>query len=91
MSRPEEWRKVFDSEVRRWAAMPAEQLISQLSDLLAYEVENDRKKYQVEVELLENAGRYVQVMVAIDDGSLPASIAPLTHTFICHKRAGSDR
>ena len=76
---------MLDSEVRRWSAFPCEQLISELHDLRAYEVEFDSKKYQVEVDVLENTDKYVHVMVAVDDGSLPASIAPLTHTFICSK------
>jgi hypothetical protein len=67
--------------------MPFEQLVSELGHLLAYEVEIDSKKYQVEVELLENADRYIQVMVAVDDGSLPTSMAPLTHTFIRQKQS----
>ena len=76
---------MLDSEVRRWSAMACEQLISELRDLQAYEVELDSKKYQVEVELLENTDEYVHVMVAVDDGSLPASISPSSHTFICSK------
>lgn len=76
---------MLDSEVRRWSAMACEQLISELRDLQAYEVELDSKKYQVEVELLENTDTYIHVMVAVDDGSLPASISPLSHTFICSK------
>ena len=85
MSRREEWRKVLDSEVKRWSAMSSGQLISELPDLRVYEVEVDSKHYQVEVELLENAETYVHVMVAVDDGSLPASIWPLSQTFVCHK------
>jgi len=76
---------VLDSEVRRWSAMTCEQLISELHNLQAYEVELDSKKYQVEVELLENTDKYVHVLVAVDDGSLPASISPLSNTFICSK------
>jgi hypothetical protein len=83
----EQWRKVLDSEVRRWTAMAYDQLMSELRDLQAYEVELDSRKYQVEVEILENTNKYVHVMVAVDDGSLPASITPLTHTFICQKPA----
>ena len=83
----EQWRKVLDSEVRRWTAMSYEQLMSELRDLQAYEVELDSRKYQVEVDLLEDTEKYVHVMVAVDDGSLPASITPLTHTFICQKPA----
>jgi hypothetical protein len=86
MSEREECCKVLDSEVQRWSAMSCDQLISELRDLQAYAVELDSTKYQVEVELLENADRYVQVMVAVDDGSLPASISPLTRTFISQKR-----
>ena len=85
MSRPEEWRKVLDAEVKRWSAMSCSQLVSELRDLQAYEVEFDSRKYQVEVELVEDTEQYVQVMVAVDDGSLPASISPLTHSFILQK------
>ena len=83
VSRRDEWRKVLDSEVQRWAAMPCERLVSELHDLQAYEVELDSKTYQVEVEILENTDKYIHVMVAVDDGTLPASITPLTRTFIC--------
>lgn len=85
MSRREEWRKVLDSEVKRWSAMSWDQLVSELPDVRAYEVELDSKHYQVEVDLLENTEKYVHVMVAVDDGSLPASISPLTHSFVCQK------
>jgi hypothetical protein len=37
------------------------------------------------VELLENTEHYLHVMVAVDDGSLPRSISPLTHSFIQQK------
>jgi hypothetical protein len=40
----------------------------------------------VEVELLENTETYLHVMVAVDDGTLPASMLPLTGTFIRKKR-----
>ena len=81
MGRRDEWQKVLDSEVRRWSAISCEQLVDELHDPRVYEVEVDSKKYQVEVELLENTDDYVHVMVAVDDGSLPASLSPLTETF----------
>jgi len=71
--------------VRRWAARSWEQLVAELREHQAYEVEVDSKKYQVEVELLENTGTYLNVAVAVDDGSLPASIRPETRSFICRK------
>ena len=76
MSRREEWQKVLDSEVKRWSAISCGQLVSELHEAQAYEIELDSKHYQVEVELLENTEQYVRVMVAVDDGSLPASISP---------------
>jgi hypothetical protein len=85
MNRRREWQKVLDCEVRRWSAMPWQQLVSELHDLQAYEVELESNTYAVEVELIENTKRYLHVMVAVDDGSLPASLKPLTETFICKK------
>lgn len=81
MNRRAEWQKVLDAEVPRWSAMSCEELISKLDDVQCYEVEFDSKTYQVEVELLENTETYLHVMVGVDDGSLPASISPLTATF----------
>jgi hypothetical protein len=85
MNRREEWQKVLDSEVKRWSAMPYGQLLSELHELQAYEVEFDSRKYQVEVEILENTEKYLNIAVSVDDGSLPASILPSTHNFICQK------
>ena len=82
MTRREEWRKVLDSEVKRWSAMSYTQLVSGLHDQQIYETELDSKQYQVEVELLENTEQYVHVVVAVDDGNFSASIKPLTHSFI---------
>lgn len=85
MSKREEWRKVLDAEVKRWSAMSCEQLLSELHDDQVYEVKFDCKKYQVEVELLENTEKYLHVTVAVDDGTLAASIFPLTASFIRQK------
>jgi hypothetical protein len=60
-------------------------LLYELSEVKFYEVEYESKTYQVEVEILENTARYVYVMVGVDDGSLPASISPETHSLICRK------
>jgi len=79
------WQSVLDAEVQRWSAMSSEQLASKLHDVYTYCVECDSKTYQVEVQLLENTESYLQIMVAVDDGSLPASISPLTRIFIQEK------
>ena len=84
MGRPRQWQKVLDAQVKRWSAMRCEQLLAELHDGQAYEVTFESRQYQVEVVLLEHTETYLHVLVAIDDGTLPASIAPLTHSFICH-------
>ena len=85
MSRREEWQGVLDAETERWSSMSCEHLIAELHDARAYVVEIDSKRYQVEVELLENTNAYIHVLVAVDDGSLPSSNVPLTQSFICQK------
>ena len=82
MKRRDAWRKVLAAEVLRWSALSAEELLAQLRDIHDYEVTLDGKPYQVEVELLQDKPEYVQVMVAVDDGSLPASIRPETEIFV---------
>ena len=85
MGRRAEWRKVLDSEVKRWSTLSCAQLVSELRELQAYEVGFDSKNYQVEVELLENTDQHLMLMVAVDDGSLPASITPETRVLVRQK------
>jgi hypothetical protein len=87
MTRRDQWRRVLAIEVQRWSAMTPEQLASVLDEERVYEVELDSKTYQVEVEMLESTEEYLHVMVAVDDGSLPASMAPETRSFICNKKS----
>ena len=61
------------------------QLISLLSDEQTYEVEFESKKYQVEVQILENTDSYVHVSVAVDDGHFWRAMHPLASSFICKK------
>ena len=89
MSRRAEWQGVLDAETKRWSSISCEHLIAELHDVRAYEVEVDSRQYQVEVQILENTNAYVHVLVAVDDGSLPGSIVPLTRSFIRQKSAAS--
>jgi hypothetical protein len=85
MGRREEWREVLDAEVKRWSALSCEHLVSELHGLAAYEVEFGAGRYQVEVELLEETAEYLHVSIAVDDGELPASMCPVTRSFIRQK------
>ncbi len=85
MSRRDRWQKVLDMELRRWSALSLEELVAKLGDIECYEIEVDLETYQVEVQVLENTEAYLHVMVAVDDGTLPASLRPQSATFIRKK------
>ena len=90
MSRRDEWRRVLAAEFALWTAKSSEQLLSKLRDPpLAYQIEVDSKMYNVEVVLLENTEQYLHVLVSLDDGSLPASIVPVSQSFIREKATAS--
>ena len=75
----------MDAEVKKWSAKSCAELVAALLDVQAYEVEFERNKYQVEVQLLENTDKYVHVVGAVDDGSIPASFHPLSESFVREK------
>ena len=82
------WREVLDAETQRWSSMSSDELLSELRDVQAYEVGTGfREHTRCEVEVLENTDTYVHVMVAVDDGQLPASISPVTTTLSGRSRA----
>jgi len=86
MKRREQWRPVLDAEVKQWSAKSCADLVDELRKEQAYEVGFEGKKYQVEVQLLENTDEYVHVSVGVDDGSIPASFGPLSSSFVRKKR-----
>jgi len=81
----ETWRPVLEAQIRRWEAKSCDRLITELADVVTYEVEFDSRKYQVEVQLLENTDRYVHVLVAVDDASIWGAMRPLNSSFIRNK------
>ena len=75
----------METEIKKWAALSYAQVMSKLPDSECYELEFESRKYQVEVELLENTEQYIHVGLSVDDGSLPASLSPVASSFICYK------
>jgi len=49
---------------------------AELADEKVYEVNFEGNTHQVEAQTLENTENYLQVMVSVHDGSLPASFRP---------------
>ena len=86
MNRRERWRRVLDNEVARWSDKPYDDLRADLKDDIHYQVEFESVTHQVEVELLEDTPPYVHVSVAVDDGSLPWAMFPVSYSFICRPR-----
>lgn len=85
VKRREQWRPVLDAEMKKWSAKSCAELVRELSDPQAYQVEFQGKQYTIEVQLLENTDKYVHVGVDVDDGSIPASFHPLSSSFIRDK------
>ena len=85
-ARRDGWEPVLEAEIKKWSGMPYAQIMAKLpSKNEHYEMEIGFKKYQVEISLLENTERYIHVGVSVDDSSLPASLHPVSSSFICDK------
>ena len=84
-ARREEWRPILETEVKKWSAMSCAQVMSKLPDCECYELVFESRKYQVEVELLEETEQFIHVGMSVDDGSLPASLRPVSSSFILNK------
>jgi hypothetical protein len=65
--------------------MSCAQLVEGLREAKAYQVDADARKFQVEIDLVENTIDYLHVVVSVDDGRLPWSIFPVTRGFIKRK------
>jgi hypothetical protein len=85
MNHREQWRPLLDAEIKRWYAKSCAELVAELQDEQIYEVEFEGRNYQVEVRILENTDRHIHVAISVDDGTLPASLRPLSSSFIREK------
>ena len=86
MAYRKQWRAELDHELAVWSKKTPKQLILELPETKAYQVNVGNSTYQVEVDLLENTESYLHVGVGVDDGRLPASMFPVTDSFILSKR-----
>ena len=66
--------------------MSCNDVLAELRTRDVYEVvAEESKQYQVEVVLLEDTPEYLHMSIAVDDGSLPASMRPESESFLCRK------
>ena len=85
-ARRKEWKSVLDSEINRWSDIPYPQIESEVRRAQeCYEVDFDSKKYQVEVAILENTEEYIHIGISVDDGTLPASLRPVSSSVLVYK------
>ena len=80
-----EMQSVLDAEVQRWSKMSSDELIARLQEIQTYEVDFESRKYQFEVQLLENRETYLHVSVCVMDGTFRSFIRPWSLAFICSK------
>jgi hypothetical protein len=85
MRHKEQFRPVLDAELKWWSTKSYEELIAEIAKVRAYDVEFEGKKYQVEVQVLENTAKYVHVCLSVDDGGFPSGFSPLSESFITQK------
>lgn len=76
---------MLQREMSRWSSMSSNDVLAELGTRDVYEVVVASRQYQVEVVVLENTPEYLHVGIAVDDGSLPASIRPESESFLCRK------
>jgi hypothetical protein len=84
------WRRALEAEVDKWEAKSVEELIQELAEVQAYQIEFESREMQAEVEILEDTPQYLHVYVAVDDGVLPLAIRPQATTFIRRKTSASE-
>jgi hypothetical protein len=88
---PDEGRAVLEAAVRRWSRIPWDQIVGLLQDSQPYQVTFETRKYQVDVELLENTDAHIGLSVTVNDGASSQSTPPLSQIVIVSKTTRHER
>ena len=68
-------------ELAAWRRLSADEILERLEDEETYyETECEGFEFQVEVTLATVTEDFVQILISVDDGTLPRSLIPLTTT-----------
>ena len=79
----DELRRSLDREVATWSGRSYSELRNALKKLVTYTRGEGPSRYEVEVRLLENKSKYLQIGIAVDDGH--RAYRPLCHSFLVYK------
>lgn len=77
----EKFKQLLLSEQKKYINKSFKELAS-MKEPVTYEIEVEKQKYQVEIQILEKNNQYVQVSVSIDDFKFPKAFMPLSQSFI---------
>jgi hypothetical protein len=85
----DELRRCLAEEVATWCRRSYSTLRKDLEKLVTYTRGEGPSRYEVEVRLLENKSKYLQIGIAVDDGH--RAYRPLCHSFLVYKDGRADR
>lgn len=60
--------------------------LSKLDKNLSYQVDSDENAYQVEVNIVEKNEKFIQLLIAVDDGAIFRGRVPLSTSVVVHKK-----
>ena len=81
---------LLDAETSNWSRKSFDNLVEELTDVVAYGRGSEATFHQFEVQMIEHEPDYVHIIVSIDDGSFVRFCAPLTRGFIVHRDGRVD-
>ena len=81
---------VLNREIDKYSKLSYGELLA-LDDNISYYSEYAGGEYQIEINILEKENDYVHISVAVDDGSLSRSFAPLCSSFLVYKNGRVDK
>lgn len=75
-----QWQPVLEAELKKWQRERPSELRVALGRPVCYEAAGG---LQIEAQIVEETPQFIHVLLSVDDGSLPASLLPLSANFFC--------
>ena len=90
MMKKEELEKVLSLEIDAWADKPYEEL-TQMRKPHCYSTDVDGISFNVEVQVLHVTSEYVQLSIAVDDGSGRWATCPVAKSMLIYSDGRVDK